>query len=177
VIVLKRILVPTDFSDTSAAAVNYGVAFARAFGATLIVLHVEDHREFEMIVESQRVVDDILGGPARIPAIEPAATVAHAARELMAAALTPQQAQGLAVEYVLRDGGFGAPYAAIVKYAQEQEIDLIIMGTHGRGRVAHMLMGGVAEHVVRRAPCPVLTVRHPEHDFIVPDEPIAGVAP
>ena len=169
-IVLKRILVPTDFSETSAAAVNYAVAFARAFGARLFVLHVEDHREFEMIVESQRVVDDALGGLVQLPAIEPAPTVEHAARELMATALTAQQARDIDVEYVLIDGGFGGADAAIVKYALEQDIDLIILGTHEHGGVARMLLGGVAEHVVRRAPCPVLTVHHPEHEFVIPDD-------
>ena len=48
-------------------------------------------------------------------------------------------------------------------------MDLIIAGTQGRGGVAHLLMGSVAERVVRTAPCPVLTVRHPEHEFVIPD--------
>jgi nucleotide-binding universal stress UspA family protein len=51
----------------------------------------------------------------------------------------------------------------IVRYASEEAIDLIVMGTHGRGPIAHMLLGSVAERVVRKAPCPVLTVRLPEH--------------
>ena len=69
----------------------------------------------------------------------------------------------------------GAPASAIVDYANEARIDLIIMGTHGRGTVAHMLMGSVAERVVRTAPCPVLTVRHPEREFVLPDA-LAAVA-
>ena len=60
----------------------------------------------------------------------------------------------------------GSPFLEIVTYAKAQDIDLIVMGTHGRGPIAHMLMGSVAEKVVRKAPCPVLTVRHPEHEFI-----------
>ena len=56
----------------------------------------------------------------------------------------------------------------ILRYAKEQQIDLIVMGTHGRGAVSHLLIGSVAENVVRKAPCPVLTIRHPEHDFIMP---------
>ncbi len=62
----------------------------------------------------------------------------------------------------------GAPFLAIITYAKEAPIDLIVMGTHGRGAVAHLLIGSVAENVVRKAPCPVLTVRHPEHEFIAP---------
>ena len=57
---------------------------------------------------------------------------------------------------------------AIVRYAQREPIDLIVMGTHGRGAMAHLLIGSVAENVVRKAPCPVLTVRHPEHEFVTP---------
>ena len=62
-----------------------------------------------------------------------------------------------------------APAAAIVDYANEAGVDLIILGTHGRGAMAKLFMGSVAERVVRMASCPVLTVRHPEHEFIVPD--------
>jgi nucleotide-binding universal stress UspA family protein len=60
-----------------------------------------------------------------------------------------------------------APATAIVEYANEEGVDLIVLGTHGRGAVAHLLVGSVAERVVRTAPCPVLTVRHPEHEFVV----------
>jgi nucleotide-binding universal stress UspA family protein len=57
----------------------------------------------------------------------------------------------------------------IVRYAKAHAIDLIVMGTHGRGAVAQLLMGSVAERVVRTAPCPVLTVRNPEHEFVIPE--------
>jgi nucleotide-binding universal stress UspA family protein len=169
-IALKHILVPTDFSDASAIAVKYGVAFAHAFHATLHVLHVEGHRDFEAIVEAQRVVDEALGVPT--PArVEPDVTVQEAAHELMARLLTPEEERGIRVEYVLRDGGLApGPYAEIVRYAEEQTIDLIIIGTRGRGALAHMLRASVVDKVVRKAPCPVLTVHHHEHEFIVPDD-------
>jgi nucleotide-binding universal stress UspA family protein len=61
----------------------------------------------------------------------------------------------------------------IVEHAKTESVDLIVMGTHGRGAVAHLLMGSVAERVVRIAPCPVLTVRHPEHEFVLPDALVA----
>ena len=60
----------------------------------------------------------------------------------------------------------GDPVREIVSYAAETNADLVVLGTHGRGPVAHMLMGSVAERVVRTAPCPVLTVRHPQHEFV-----------
>jgi nucleotide-binding universal stress UspA family protein len=66
-----------------------------------------------------------------------------------------------------------APAPAIVDYAQRRKADLIVMGTHGRGGGAHLLMGSVAERVVRTAPCPVLTVRYPEHEFVRPDALVA----
>jgi hypothetical protein len=62
-----------------------------------------------------------------------------------------------------------APYAAIVDYATQKHIGLIVAGTHGHGAVAHALVGSVAERIVRTAPCPVLTVRNPEQEFVVPD--------
>jgi nucleotide-binding universal stress UspA family protein len=67
------------------------------------------------------------------------------------------------------------PAEEIVRYAQAHSIDLIVMGTHGRSAVAHLLMGSVAERVVRTAPCPVLTVRHPEREFVIPDAPVAAI--
>jgi nucleotide-binding universal stress UspA family protein len=62
-----------------------------------------------------------------------------------------------------------SPASAIVDYANGHGIDLIVLGTHGRGAVAHMLLGSVAERVARTATCPVLVVRHPEREFIRPD--------
>ena len=62
----------------------------------------------------------------------------------------------------------GSPFYEIIRYAKEQDVDLIIMGTHGRGGLVHVLLGSVAEKVVRKSPCPVLTVRHPEHEFVHP---------
>jgi len=163
-ITLKHILVPTDFSETSEAAAKYGVALARAFNATLHLLHVEPRRDLQIIVERELVVEKYLSDPT-------ATSPQNAARELLGKILTEQEEKELRAEYVLRASGLGGPYVEIVRYAKERTIDLIVMGTHGRGFVAHMLMGSVAEKVVRKAPCPVLTVRHPEHEFVIPDEP------
>jgi nucleotide-binding universal stress UspA family protein len=163
-ITLKHILVPTDFSETSEAAAKYGVALARAFNATLHLLHVEPRRDLQIMVERELVVEK-LGDPTAT------APPQNAARELLGRILTEHEEKELRAEYVLRASGLGGPYVEIVRYAKERTIDLIVMGTHGRGFVAHMLMGSVAEKVVRKAPCPVLTVRHPEHEFVIPDEP------
>ena len=165
-IALKHILVPTDFSETSEAAAKYGVALARAFNATLHLLHVEPRRDLQIMVERELVVEKSLTDPAARTSPQ------NAARELLGRILTAHEEKELRAEYVLRASGLGGPYVEIVRYAKERTIDLIVMGTHGRGFVAHMLMGSVAEKVVRKAPCPVLTVRHPEHEFVIPDEPL-----
>ncbi len=65
----------------------------------------------------------------------------------------------------------GSPHREIVRYATEHQVDLIVLGTHGRGPLGHMLLGSVAERVVRTAPCPVLTVRHPQREFVAEPHP------
>ncbi len=62
----------------------------------------------------------------------------------------------------------GSPYLEIVRYAEAHDIDLIVLGTHGRGAISHALMGSVAEKIVRKAPCPVLTTRESDHEFVLP---------
>ncbi len=142
-IALKRILVPCDFSDTSAAAVRYGIALARNFGARLHFLHVGDRAQSQFESEFPIGLED---------------AVEDAVRERLLRIVNPQEQMELNPEFAVRPG---APAAEIVRYAQEAKIDLIVMGTHGRGFVGHMVMGSVAEKVVRTAPCPVLTVRTP----------------
>ena len=66
-----------------------------------------------------------------------------------------------------------SPPAAIIQYARDHDIDLVVIGTHGRGPFSHLLMGSVAERVVRTAPCPVLTVHHPEHEFVFQEALVA----
>jgi nucleotide-binding universal stress UspA family protein len=150
-IALKRILVPCDFSDTSAAAVRYGIALARNFGARLHFLHVGDRAqsqfESEFPIGLENAVED-------------------AVRERLLRIVTPQEEVELKPEFAVRPG---VPAAEIVRYAEDANIDLIVMGTHGRGFVGHMVMGSVAEKVVRTASCPVLTVRTPAPGWIAPE--------
>lgn len=148
---LNRILVPTDFSEHSARAVRYGVELAAKFGAELHLLHC---------VEQTPVLYGEAGAW-----ISPEAIV-----EIQAAA--DQQLQELPVDAegvtVIRNCVDGHPFVEIIRYAKTEETDLIVMGTHGRGAIAHLLLGSVAEKVVRKAPCPVLTVRDQEHEFVMP---------
>ena len=169
-IALKHILVPTDFSETSDAAVRYGIAFAKAFHATLHLLHVASRQDLEVMLEGYRVVEAELPDSTTC-ALALEDVIEKGQEELLGRLLTDQDRQGLTTKYVLQESdAAGGPSVEIVRYAQSQEIDLIVLGTHGGGAMAHMLMGSVAERVVRKAPCPVLTVRHHEHEFLVPDE-------
>ena len=77
----------------------------------------------------------------------------------------PAWTRGKSIVRVCRQG---TPFLEIVRYAKDREIDLIVLGTHGRGGLAHVLLGSVAERVVRKSPCPVLTVRPTEHQFVMP---------
>jgi nucleotide-binding universal stress UspA family protein len=149
VIELKRILVPTDFSDTSVVAVQYAIALAESLGSTVHVLHVLDNP-----------LAYAWGAEAFIePPADYYERIEERARERMDQVLSEAQRKKFDAQLVLRTG---SPFAEIIEYAGEHAIDLIVMGTHGRGAVAHMLLGSVAERVVRKASCPVLTVREPE---------------
>jgi nucleotide-binding universal stress UspA family protein len=159
-ILLKKILVATDFGEASDAALSYGRDLARTYGATLHVLHVAEN----LVV---RYADD--AALALLPQLQ--ADIDEAARKRMAALVTDEDRTMLHAKPVVLAARGTAE--AIVEYAKTYNVDIIVMGTHGRGGFAHLLMGSVAERVVRTAPCPVLTVRHPEHEFIVPDALVA----
>lgn len=168
-IALHRILVPTDFSESADKAVRYGVDLSRKFDARLHLLHVASADDLAMLVERQRVVQLALPKPETSAASGLDGLIREAERDLLSALLTDDERDALHPEYVLRTGRLGGPDVEIVRYAREQAIDLIVLGTHGHRFMAHPIVGSVAERVVRKAPCPVLTVRHPEHEFVVPD--------
>ena len=159
-ITLNNILVATDFSAPSDAALTYARALARIFGATVHVLHV---------------VDDLylrLGGEAYVATIPDVQKgLEEAAWKRLEELLIDNDPVPLPTKPVVITSS--APALAIVAYAGEAHIDLIVVGTHGRGGVAHLLLGSVAERVVRTGPCPVLTVRYPEHEFVTPDALVA----
>ena len=159
-ILLKKILVATDFGEASDAALEYGRDLARTYGATLHVLHV---------AENLVVPYADFGSLALLPQLQ--SEIDEAARKRMAELVTDEDRTMLHAKPVVL-AAFGTA-EAIVEYAKIRNVDVIVMGTHGRGGFAHLLMGSVAERVVRTAPCPVLTVRHPEHEFLAPDALVA----
>ena len=160
-ILLKQILVATDFSEPSEAALAYGRELARTFNAALVVLHVADDLAAGVAGADGFVFFD--------PRLQ--REVDAAARKQLDALVSDEDRTALSAQAVVRTSS--APAVAIVEYAKHAKVDLIVIGTHGRGGMAHLLMGSVAERVVRTAPCPVLTVRHPEHEFVFPDALVA----
>ncbi len=160
-VTLKRILVATDFGEAADVALTYGRELARTFGASLDLLHVADN----FIARGFAGEGYIAAYPQMQSDVEDAA-----ARNL-AARLSDEDRAVLGARAIVRSST--SPALTIVDYARETGCNLIVMGTHGRGAMAHLLMGSVAERVVRMAPCPVLTVRHPEHEFVVPDALVA----
>jgi nucleotide-binding universal stress UspA family protein len=150
---LKRILVPTDFSEHSRNALRYGAAFADRFGAEIHLLHV-----FQDLALSQP--EAVTVGPPIMAPIEQFMASAQASLERL---IQENKLSGLTIHPEVRAG---TPFEEIIQFAVDKDIDLIVMGTHGRGWLAHVLLGSVTEKVVRKAPCPVLTVRHHEHEFV-----------
>jgi len=155
-ILMNAVLVATDFGETSNAALIYGRNLARTFGARLHVLHVA--AKIAPSAGEEFFPGDVDSLQADV--IERATTRLHAA-------LTDNDRTLLRATPVVRASSDTA--RAIIEYAKEAHVDIIVVGTHGRGPVSHLFMGSVAEHVVRQAPCPVLVVRPNEHEFVVPD--------
>lgn len=150
---LKRILFPTDFSDCSRRAQTYACALAEQFQAELHVLHV--------LQEVVGLLPDPSAGLSMPPTyfIDQKAQADKALETLLPA----DWARGKKVVRVTR---IGNPYVEIDSYAGSNEIDLIVIGTHGRSAMMQALIGGVAEKVVRKAPCPVLSVHPTGHQFV-----------
>jgi len=137
---IHTILHPTDFSDQADAALRMAVSLARDYGARLVLLHV---------MPPPTVIGGEMGAYAPVPE-EPA--------ELWERLNALQPEGALCVERFLVKG---EPSEEIVRMARGERADLVVMGTHGRTGLGRLLMGSVAEWVMRRAPCPVLTVKTP----------------
>lgn len=137
----KRILCPIDFSENSESALEYASMLAQEAGAKLFMIYVDDR---------QATYDAGFAG--YVPPPEEAEVLEQQLQN------TRPTVDGVAYEHHLL---FGHPADAIVDFAKSRDIDLIVMGTHGRTGVARLVMGSVAEAVVRRSECPVLTLKQP----------------
>ena len=138
---VKKILFPTDFSTCSDAGLKYATSLARDMGATLLIVHVEEPPiaygggEFYYGMPDP---DDV------------------ALREMLSQVKPGDDAVPCERRLIVGD-----PAEAIVDLAEDEGVDMIVMGTHGRTGVRRLLMGSIAERIVRTASCPVLTIKHP----------------
>jgi nucleotide-binding universal stress UspA family protein len=149
-IALNKILVATDFSECSDAAMQHGLELARAFGAALHLLHV---------VEDPSITPWV-GDGFPISLVEVLEHFQDESRKRLLSSVPMADLGRIVISCP-----FATPVQEILRCAERESVDLIVMGTHGRSLVAHALVGSVAERVVRRAPCPVLTVRESQHGF------------
>jgi nucleotide-binding universal stress UspA family protein len=150
---IRSILAPTDFSEHAARALRYAAGLAERLGATLHLIHV--------LPDVVPMAPDLVGGAPDMviaPALPPEyyrETEAES-REALGRVLDPSWGAVPSVETDVRRGD---PVEEINDYAAGHGIDLIVIATHGRTGLRHVLLGSVAEHIVRHAPCPVLTIR------------------
>lgn len=148
-ITIKKILCPTDFSDASKNAVRYANEFARTMNAEVIFLHV---------VEPRPITTDM--SVAYLP-IE--TDLEKAAEEDLTALLEEEKDKGISAEKIVL---VGQPAETIIEQSKVYDVDLIILGSHGRAGLTRLLMGSVAEAVLRKSPCPVLIIKAEEKEFI-----------
>lgn len=146
---LRSILCPTDFSEFSERAVRFATELAEKFNAELHLLHVL--QTFNTMAPAS--------GETFAPFADWLPEMRRQAEEQLAKLPGTAASSTIRVHRSTREG---PPIDEIVKYAREHHIDLIVQGTHGRRGIRHMLLGSVAENIVRYAPCPVLTVRPTE---------------
>lgn len=147
---IRRILVPVDFSEGSRAALDAAVLISRAFGAEIDVLHVWEPPAYIPIDTALATIGT--GPPQTIAEI----ARAEAGREMADLLARLEHSGDLAAQSHIEAGN---PVDVVVELAGETPHDLIVMGTHGRTGFSRLVMGSIAEQIVRRAPCPVLTVR------------------
>ena len=144
---LTQILAPTDFSEHSDGALRHAAELARQFGAKLVLLHVVSNEALESISKAHipphpvdKVYEDL----------------DQETREQYANHVPPEVRKVLETEVLVLPG---VPFLEIVRAARLKGVDLIVMATHGRTGLSHALVGSVTEKVVRKAPCPVLSIR------------------
>jgi nucleotide-binding universal stress UspA family protein len=160
---LTRILAATDFSKFSGFALEWAAFLAMCLKAELVLLHVIPEEE-------GKIIEEVIGEGAivQIPKGIRQNVIEERQKkfqEQLNIVLSREMKSSLKIEEMIK---IGVPFLEIIKAAKEKEVDLIVMGTHGRTGLAHVLIGSVAEKVVHHAHCPVLTIKHPQYKFIAP---------
>ncbi len=148
---IRRILVPVDFSECSRAALEWAALLAERFGGSIDVLHVWDTPHYvgpEFLIREPGET----GHPLQKAALAQAETEMY---EFLSRFRQGSERFRVRLES-------GKPYETIIKLAADEHFDAIVMGTHGRSGFRHLVLGSVAEKVVRAASCPVMTIRQPE---------------
>lgn len=153
---LARILYPTDFSELSVHALQYAAFLCEKLGATLHCLHVVDDSYLQYWLAA-----DMPAAPMGPPIEE----VLENSRRQLGSFLAANLKSPVQADKAIRRG---RPFLEIVNYAQEQKIDLIVIGTHGRSALRQALIGSVADKVVHKSPCPVMTVHSPKYTIETP---------
>ena len=152
---IDKILLPTDFSEHSEHALSYALSFAKEYGAKLYVLHVIEDIQY---LANAYMFD--------VPVMPSFADIEQSRlkemQEFIDRVITDPT---VAIEKAIKRG---RPFVEIIRAAREEEVDLIVIATHGRSGIEHVFFGSVAEKVVRKAPCPVLSIRMPGHEFTMP---------
>lgn len=151
---INRILVPTDFSVTSKHAFGYAVELNKLFKARMYLTHVlQDFTEFSEYSLSATILPQLY--------LEFEQNATNKLEEMVN---TVVPADMHCDTYILH----GVPFYELIQFARSEQIDLIVVGSHGRTDLKHVLFGHTAEKIVKKAPCPVLSVRHPEAEFVMP---------
>jgi nucleotide-binding universal stress UspA family protein len=151
---IKTILFPTDFSNGARAAMDHAISLAKDYDAKLILLNViQDISIAEWYIPSSLSVSDLIEDIQKSAVQEMDKWLAEVSRQV-------KDAEKLVAR--------GVPFVEIIQTAKDRNADLIVIGTHGRTGIDHMLFGSTAEKVVRKASCPVLTVRIAGKEFKMP---------
>lgn len=153
---IKRVVVPIDFSDYSKSALKYAVSFCKHFNAKIILVYV---------VEPVIYPPDFSMGQIAMPNV--AIDMDKRANEELEKLAKKEIPSDLEVTTKIRTG---KPFVEIIETAADEDADMIIIATHGHSGVEQILFGSTAEKVVRKAPCPVLTIRMPAKGFSFKDE-------
>ncbi len=153
---IKSILFATDFSENSKWALTYALSFARKYEARLFILHVIQPPSYPLGMYAEISFDAM---------DEFSRSMAEAAGKEMKRLRETELGDFQNYEILMITG---TPFLEIIKTARGKKADLIVLGTHGRTGLDHVLFGSTAEKVVRQAPCPVLSVRLPGKEFKMP---------
>ena len=153
---IKKVLVPIDFSDYSKSALKYAINFSKQFKAEVILVYV---------IEPIIYPPDFSMGQIAMPSVN--TEWDERAKDELAKLAKNEIPAELPSKTVIKTG---KPFVEIIETATEEDVDIIIIATHGHTGVEHILFGSTAEKVVRKAPCPVLTLREPVKGFLYKEE-------